>query len=176
MSADLQWLLVKNNSRYLVRRNGTEFSMEEGNLMNRNTFKFNGLVNSKTVDVNMIDGRINISLKRSKNGAARKPASAYARSQLNKHMRNKSCRGAETVTKLTSGSYYRGDLTKFAVARYHALNKAKAVIREKMNEPAGERPLVAVLTALWVWLVKSIARPESLLKGASLLKFWPEIN
>merc|ERR1711957_178858 len=130
MSADLQWLL-KNTSSFLIRRDGVEFSSEPENLMNKNSFKFSGLANDKTVDVSIVDSKITLTTKKTKGDAARKPASSYARAQLNKHMRNKSCRSAETVTKLTAGSYYRADLTKFAVARYHALYRSTKVATDK---------------------------------------------
>merc|ERR1719253_1808407 len=102
-SSDLQWMLLKDNTSFLVKRNGTQFSSEAGNLMNLNTFKFSGLANKKTVDVNLNkDGKIEVSMKKNKDSVARKPASSYARNLLNKHMRNKSCRAAESLTTLTA--------------------------------------------------------------------------
>merc|ERR1712137_1154774 len=127
MSADLQWMLLKNNSSFLVKKNGTTFTSEPNNLMNLNTYKFSGLANKKTVGVAVKDGKIEVSLKKTKGDAARRPASSFARSQLNSHMSNKTCKAAESLTKLTSGQHYRSDLTKFAVARYHALYRSLKV-------------------------------------------------
>lgn len=134
MSADLQWLVLKNNNSFLVKRDGAQFSSEPGNLMNLNSYKFSGLANAKTVDVREVDGKITLTTKKTKKGAARKPASSFARTQLNKHMRNKSCAGAEVVKGLTEGSYYRADLTKFAVGRYHAVYNSIHNTTEKKAE------------------------------------------
>lgn len=46
-SADLVWLLVKNNNKFLVKRNGNSnasvtFSSEANNLYNLNSFKYSG--------------------------------------------------------------------------------------------------------------------------------------
>ncbi len=51
MSADLQWLLVKDNTSFLVKRNGVTFTREPGNLKNLNRYRFSGLANKKTVDI-----------------------------------------------------------------------------------------------------------------------------
>ncbi|KAG0047544.1 60S ribosomal protein L28, partial [Linnemannia elongata] len=51
MSADLTWLLIKNNNSFLVKRSGVQFSSEAGNLLNKNSFKYSGIANKKTVDI-----------------------------------------------------------------------------------------------------------------------------
>ena len=51
MSSDLQWMLLRNTSSFLVKRNGVQFSSEPSNLMNLNSYKFSGLANKKTVGV-----------------------------------------------------------------------------------------------------------------------------
>ncbi|OAQ25821.1 hypothetical protein K457DRAFT_752134 [Linnemannia elongata AG-77] len=51
MSADLTWLLIKNNNSFLVKRSGVQFSSEAGNLLNKNSFKFSGIANKKTIDI-----------------------------------------------------------------------------------------------------------------------------
>lgn len=47
VSDDLIWLLIKNNNKFLVKRNGNnnnsvQFSSEGNNLYNLNTFKYSG--------------------------------------------------------------------------------------------------------------------------------------
>ena len=59
--------------------------------------------------------------------ASRKPATSTTTVALNKHMRSGSCRAAKTIRQLTQNSHYRPDLTNYAIARYHALNKSKKV-------------------------------------------------
>merc|ERR1712224_271266 len=124
-SADLKWMLVKDNTSFLVKKNGVEFTSEPGNLMNINTYKYSGLANNKTVDLSVNkDGAIEVAIMKKKAADERKPASSYARSLLKRHMVNKNCKAASTLTTLTKGHYYRADLTDAAVARYHALYKS----------------------------------------------------
>ena len=83
MSSDLQWLIVRNNSSFLVKRNNAQFSSEAGNVMNVNSFKFNGLVNERTVDVSMAaaEGKktfLNVSTKRN----SRKPRSGIVKTKV----------------------------------------------------------------------------------------------
>ena len=47
MSSDLVWLLVRDNSSFLVKRNGVQFSKEKGNLLNKNSLKYSGLATKK---------------------------------------------------------------------------------------------------------------------------------
>ncbi|CAI5734238.1 unnamed protein product [Peronospora destructor] len=55
MSSDtLTWLLTKNTSCFVVKRNGNEFAREKFNLLNRNCRKYSGLACSKAVDISGI--------------------------------------------------------------------------------------------------------------------------
>jgi hypothetical protein len=69
---------------------------------------------------------ISLVTKSTKPSAARQPRSVV-NVGLNKHLRNHRVRAAQTIQTLTSGSHYRADLTKFAVARYHALHRATKI-------------------------------------------------
>ena len=57
MSDSLVWHLIRDNNCFLHKRGktsragGVQFSSEAGNVMNVNTFKYSGLANSKTVDI-----------------------------------------------------------------------------------------------------------------------------
>lgn len=51
MSSDLQWQVVRNAHAYLIKKDGYVFSAEPGNLMNQHSFKFNGFIHRKTIDV-----------------------------------------------------------------------------------------------------------------------------
>ena len=51
MSSDLVWELVKKNNRFLVKRDGAQFSGEPFNLKNQNSFKYSGLANTRAVNV-----------------------------------------------------------------------------------------------------------------------------
>ncbi|KAF5332648.1 hypothetical protein D9611_005207 [Ephemerocybe angulata] len=79
MSSDLQWLLLRSNSSFIVKRvvEGPVFNKEPGNLRNLNSFKFSGLANPKTIDVAATPAGITITTRKpnaSPNAVA--PASA----------------------------------------------------------------------------------------------------
>ncbi|KAG0221355.1 60S ribosomal protein L28, partial [Mortierella sp. GBA43] len=85
MSADLTWLLIKNNNSFLVKRNGVQFSSEAGNLLNKNSFKFSGIANKKTIDISAAaSGRgVVVSTKKS-NVPAFKPSKTINKVTLSK--------------------------------------------------------------------------------------------
>jgi len=122
-------LVVRNNSSFLVKRNGQQFSREAGNVMNLNTFKFNGLVNNKTVDVSLADSKdkkfkvVKVSTKTD----VRRPATGTAVSRVTALRQNGGSRAESHVTNTTAGSFYRADLSKFAVARTAALTASLAL-------------------------------------------------
>uniref|UniRef100_A0A6I8P2Y6 Large ribosomal subunit protein eL28 n=1 Tax=Ornithorhynchus anatinus TaxID=9258 RepID=A0A6I8P2Y6_ORNAN len=51
MSAYLQWMVVRNCSSFLIKRNKQTYSTEPNNLKARNSFRYNGLIHRKTVGV-----------------------------------------------------------------------------------------------------------------------------
>jgi large subunit ribosomal protein L28e len=79
MSTDLQWLLIRKNNSYLVKRTaeGPIFSKEPGNLVNIHSQKYSGLANARTIDVRPSSNGIAITHR---NGKASPHAvrSAYA--------------------------------------------------------------------------------------------------
>jgi large subunit ribosomal protein L28e len=56
VSQDLLWLLIKKQNRFLYKQGGgttrqVQFSSEPNNLLNKNTYKFSGLANLKSVGI-----------------------------------------------------------------------------------------------------------------------------
>merc|ERR1719223_886101 len=125
MSADLTWLLVRNNNSFMVKRNGLRLSSEPGNLMNVSSFKFSGLAQKKTVGVST-DGKT-VSLRLTRRKSSRRPAKSAYTTPLNTHMKGGKCRSAKTIRQLVDKSHYRRDLAKYAVARYSALHRSLKV-------------------------------------------------
>ncbi|KAF9332270.1 hypothetical protein BGZ91_011772 [Linnemannia elongata] len=100
MSADLTWLLIKNNNSFLVKRSGVQFSSEAGNLLNKNSFKFSGIANKKTIDI---------------------AAAASGRGVVVSTPKTKGIRkSARSVAGLTRAGY-RADLRQAALARVAAV-------------------------------------------------------
>ncbi|CAL1694846.1 unnamed protein product [Somion occarium] len=108
MSSDLQWLLLRNNNAFIVKRveEGPIFSKEPGNLTNLHSFKYSGLANSKTIDVQQTPSGIQIA-------TAKKGASPHAVSpaKVITTIRNRSGprRAAGVAAKLAKRGY-RPDL------------------------------------------------------------------
>jgi len=139
VSSDLVWLLVRNNSSFLVKRDRLQLTKEPQNLIQKNSYKFSGLANRRTVGLDVKDKKVNIILKRTKLDGGGKPTDhhppkALARTILGKHVRGHKCRGAEAVKSLTAKSHYRGDLSRYAIARYHALHRSLKVDPSKIDK------------------------------------------
>ncbi|KAJ3215402.1 hypothetical protein HDU67_000447 [Dinochytrium kinnereticum] len=111
MSSDLVWLLTKNNSCFLVKRNGVQFSREAGNLTNKNSFKYSGVANSKAVGISAAAKGVTVTLKK-KTVPATKPGKTVQKTTVAKP-------GARSVAKSVRNIVkgYRPDLQKVAVAR-----------------------------------------------------------
>ncbi|KAF9112839.1 60S ribosomal protein L28 [Mortierella sp. AM989] len=124
MSADLTWLLIKNNNSFLVKRSGVQFSSEAGNLLNQNTFKFSGLANNKTIDISAAaSGRGVVVATKKTSVPAFKPSKIIRKVTLSKGIR----KSARSVAGLTRAGY-RADLRQAALARVSAvLNSQKTV-------------------------------------------------
>ncbi|KAG0288729.1 hypothetical protein BGZ96_007529 [Linnemannia gamsii] len=105
MSADLTWLLIKNNNSFLVKRNGVQFSSEAGNLLNKNSFKFSGIANKKTIDI-----------AAAASGRGVVVSTPKTKVTLTKGIR----KSARSVAGLTRAGY-RADLRQVALARVAAV-------------------------------------------------------
>eukprot|EP01102_Stenamoeba_stenopodia_P005903 TRINITY_DN16615_c0_g2_i2.p1 TRINITY_DN16615_c0_g2~~TRINITY_DN16615_c0_g2_i2.p1 ORF type:complete len:144 (-),score=49.14 TRINITY_DN16615_c0_g2_i2:166-597(-) len=138
LPASLTWLLIRNNNSFLVKRNGAQFSTETGNLTNKHSQRYSGLVNKRVVDVSVIKGKPVISLRAAKGRKAVQPANAWRRVRLAKHFRA----NAKTITGNVKG--YRGDLTKAALARYTKISRVlKAIKKKAAKKPAATKAVVA---------------------------------
>jgi len=125
----LIWLLVKNNNRFLVKRNGNnnnsvQFSSEPNNLYNLNTFKHSGLANKKTVGIAPGEG-LSVTLTTTKTRKRNQPAKLRQSSVLKKDFRKM----AKTVVNQVSANGYRADLKSAALARLAAVHKSLRVTK-----------------------------------------------
>ncbi|KAF9586237.1 60S ribosomal protein L28 [Lunasporangiospora selenospora] len=131
MSADLTWLLIKNNNSYLIKRNGVEFSSEAGNLLNKNTYKFSGLANKKTIDIQAAAGRGVVLSTKKTSVPAFKPSKAINKVILTKGIR----KSAATIANLAR-SGYRADLRKAALARLSAVLASQKAVKAAPKKAA----------------------------------------
>ncbi|KII94219.1 hypothetical protein PLICRDRAFT_36466 [Plicaturopsis crispa FD-325 SS-3] len=131
MSTDLQWLLLRNNNSFIVKRvpEGPIFSKEPGNLTNLHSHKYSGLANAKTIHIHDSGNGIQVQTRKGK--ASPHHVSAARHTSV---IRNRSGpRRALGVVASQAKNGYRPDLRKAAIARTSALLAAQ---REPKPRPA----------------------------------------
>merc|ERR1712018_798922 len=120
MSAELQWMIIRNNSSFLLKGSGQTFSKESSNLKSKNSYRYNGLVRRKTIGVEPADGKGVVLVTRKANHW-RRPGASMNRTELKKDSRKPLTTIRNTIRK----GRYRKDL------KMAALRKASAVLRSQ---------------------------------------------
>ena len=115
-NSDVVWNIVKRTSSFLRKNNGSELTTEPYNVLNVNSRKFSGLANKKAIGVNIVNGNVVLSKKRTKQ--SRYPSKSLLSMVLKKY---KSSNG---VRNELINSHYRADLADLALVRYRKLNKS----------------------------------------------------
>ncbi|OCH93000.1 ribosomal protein L28e [Obba rivulosa] len=130
MSGDLQWLLLRKQNAFIVKRvpEGPVFSREAGNLTNLHSHKYSGLANAKTIDVREKEGAIQI-VTRKKDAGAHAVKSARATTTI--RPRSGPRRALGVAAKITKRGY-RPDLRTALLGRVSRLLEAQ---REKKPLP-----------------------------------------
>ncbi|KAI1904772.1 hypothetical protein AGOR_G00009130 [Albula goreensis] len=134
MSSHLQWMVIRNCSSFLIKRNGQTYSTEPNNLKSKNSFRFNGLVHRKTVGVEpAADGKgVVVVLK--KRAGQRKPATLYEKITINKNSRAT----LSSLRHIIRKNNYRKDLRMAALRRASAILKSQkpVVVKKKRSRAA----------------------------------------
>uniref|UniRef100_A0A8K9WZW2 Large ribosomal subunit protein eL28 n=1 Tax=Oncorhynchus mykiss TaxID=8022 RepID=A0A8K9WZW2_ONCMY len=156
MSSHLQWMVIRNCSSFLIKRNGQTYSTEPNNLKSKNSFRFNGLVHRKTVGVQpAADGKgVVIVLK--KRAGQRKPATSYEKITINKNSRAT----LSSLRHIIRKNNYRKDL------RMAALRRASAILMSQ--KPVVKGTMKRSLEWARGRLMKQQRRPDS----SSINSFW----
>ncbi|XP_057643874.1 60S ribosomal protein L28-like [Chionomys nivalis] len=132
MSAHLQWMVVRNCSSFLIKRNKQMYSTEPNNLKARNSFRYNGLIHRKTVGVEpgANDKRVVVVMKC--RSGQRKPATSYLRTTINKNARAGQC-----IRHVIRKNKYRPDLRMAAIYRASAILRSQkpVVVKRKRTRP-----------------------------------------
>ncbi|NXN97670.1 RL28 protein, partial [Rhinopomastus cyanomelas] len=87
MSSHLQWMVVRNCSSFLIKRNNQTYSTEPNNLKARNSFRYNGLIHRKTLGVEPAPDGKGIVVVLKKRVGQRKPATSYNRVTIRRDAR-----------------------------------------------------------------------------------------
>jgi large subunit ribosomal protein L28e len=133
----LVWELVKNNSSFLMKKNGhskrsgaIEFSTEKGNVKSLNLLKYSGIANSKTIDViSTVKGGTGDDAKTKTRAQLITKTASKCHSQPSKTLVatnvNKDFRRSESVIlKQTINNYYRRDLKAAVLGKYTKVYQA----------------------------------------------------
>nr|AFM86666.1 60S ribosomal protein L28-like protein [Callorhinchus milii] len=134
MSSHLQWMVIRNCSSFLIKRNKQVYSTEPNNLKARNSFRYNGLIHRKTVGVEpAADGKgIVVVLK--KRAGQRKPATSYEKITVNKNARAT----LNSLRHIIRKNNYRRDFRMAAIRRASAILKSQkpVVVKKKRTRTA----------------------------------------
>ncbi|SPO49083.1 related to 60S ribosomal protein L28 [Moesziomyces antarcticus] len=132
-SQDLQWLLVRNNSSFIVKQKGLgrTFSREPRNLVQLHSYKYSGVVNAKAVGIEATKSGKGIVLT-TKN-SKKTPFSIKSTNNASTIKKGGSRRAAGVVSNVVAKKGYRADLTKVAVVRASALLRSQ---RGRKQPPA----------------------------------------
>ncbi|XP_008554866.1 60S ribosomal protein L28 [Microplitis demolitor] len=128
MSSHLNWMIIRNNNAFLLKKRNISkpFSTEPNNLTNLSSYRYSGLVHRKTVGIVDTPDKKGFTVVYKKPKAATKPAKATIRQTMKAGAR----RSLYKLKNLLSCNKYRRDLIK------PALRRASAVIRSQKPLPA----------------------------------------
>ncbi|XP_046400048.1 60S ribosomal protein L28 [Ischnura elegans] len=128
MSADLVWMMIRNNHSYLVKKRNVKkpFSKEPHNLSNLNSFRYNGLIHKKMIGIEAPADNKGFTLVYKKAKASRHPAKSLVRTQMKAGPR----RSLYKLKRFIRANRYRPDLLKMA------LRRASAVLKSQKPLPA----------------------------------------
>merc|ERR1712003_516855 len=129
MSAELCWSIIRKNSCFLKKSHGLTLSKEPNNLTGINSFKYNGLVNRKTVGVDAAPTGKGVVLAIRKTKGGRCPAKALSKSTV-----QGSRHAIKTIRNTLDANGYRKDLTKAAVKKACALIRSQNTSVVKKNK------------------------------------------
>lgn len=133
-SNDLVWLCTKKNSSFLVKRNGAKLSTEPGNPANLSSARYSGIANPKAVDIRGAGAEVVVTLKNPEE--FNKPRTS---NQVHTLKAADPRRVAKTVKALVKDSYYRPDVSRYAVARVGKLGAASLRANRMANNKLGVR-------------------------------------
>jgi large subunit ribosomal protein L28e len=122
-------MVIRNNSSFLMKRKDVApFSKEPSNLKGRNSFRYNGLVQRRTIGIEPCRDGKGVVLITKNPSCVRKPIKKYRRTELKQNSR----KTFKTIRKLVGNAAGRKDLKMAAVRRASALLQSqKPVVVKK---------------------------------------------
>ncbi|CAH4034968.1 60S ribosomal protein L28 [Pieris brassicae] len=139
MSAHLNWMIIRNNNAFLVKKRNIKkpFSKEPNNVTNLNAFKYNGLIHKKAVGVveNENPSRKGFTVVYKKAKATNKPVKNLVRRNFKAGAR----RSLFKLKRLLKANNYRRDLTKATLRRASAILRSQRPIKAKKPKAAAAK-------------------------------------
>jgi len=136
MSADIQWLIIRNNSSFLMKRKHMPtLTKEPHNLKGRNSLRYNGLVQKRTVGVEAAPSGKGVVLVTRNGGSVRKLAKNYSRVELKRNPR----KTLKTIGQTLFEGRYRRDLKMCAVRRASAILRSQKPVVVKKARTGGKK-------------------------------------
>lgn len=135
MSSHLQWMVVRNNSAFLIKgAHCHSFSTETNNLKGKNSFRYNGLVHDKSIGVNLSADKKGVVMTTKKQNAKLRPAKSV--NTVTFKQASGPRRVLSKIRNTIRKTGYRKDLKTMALRRASALmngQKTRAVPAEKKS-------------------------------------------
>merc|ERR1711937_159904 len=120
-TADLSWLIIRNNSASLLKRSRLNMSLEPNNLKSKNSSRYNGFIHRKTVGIEPAkDGKGVVMITRKSKGS-RRPVKNITKVELKRDPR----RTIATIRSSLRSNNYRPDLINSAVRKTCAILKSQ---------------------------------------------------
>merc|ERR1711963_103502 len=120
-SADLSWLITRNNSAFLLKRSRLNMSLEPNNLKAKNSLRYSGVVRKQTVGVEPAKDGKGVVLVTRKSKGSRMPAKNVSRLELKRGPRATMA----TIRASLKANNYRQDLINAACRRSCAVLKSQ---------------------------------------------------
>ncbi|KAK7583862.1 hypothetical protein V9T40_004825 [Parthenolecanium corni] len=139
MSADLYWMIIRDNNAYISKKRDIKkpFSTEPGNLKNVASFRYNGLVHPKTVDIQPAKDNKGFVVTTKRPKKQNKPGKSFISVTMTAGPR----RSLYKLRKYLTGSNYRKDLVQVALRKASAIlesQKRSAIIAKKSTGKKSE--------------------------------------
>jgi len=135
MSSALQWMVIRNNSSYLVKKKNIKrpFSLEPNNLRNVHSFKQNGLIHQRVLGIEPAADGKGIVLIQKRRKTNNKPAKSLVKVTLRQGPR----RTLHKLKNFIMKNKYRRDLLLPALRRASALLRSQkpVVLKKKKVAP-----------------------------------------
>ncbi|CAG9782195.1 unnamed protein product [Diatraea saccharalis] len=137
MSSHLNWMIIRNNNAFLVKKRNIKkpFSKEPNNVTNLNSFRYNGLIHKKSVSVVENPDRKGFTVVYKKAKATHHPAQNSMRRPFKAGAR----RSLYKVRRLLKKNHYRTDLCKATLRRASAILRSQRPIKAKKPKAAAAK-------------------------------------